>query len=199
MFWCVWLRNKKYCILNKQYEKDEYEKLVPNIIEHMIRNWERWEFFPIKYSPFAYNETVAMDYFWIKEDEAKDMSYKWIKREFKTELAKWVKELDLKKANNWEYSDEYILNNMIKCEVSWRFFKLIPDELKFYKKFSLPIPKYHPDIRFEKRFNRMPKKTQYLRNCKISWEKILSIYDKKSDFDVYSNEEYERSLYESEN
>src|SRR3989344_6278225 len=35
LFACIGLRNKNYCILNKQYTKEEYEKLVPRIIEHM--------------------------------------------------------------------------------------------------------------------------------------------------------------------
>ncbi|MEK9130137.1 MAG: hypothetical protein AAB526_01945, partial [Patescibacteria group bacterium] len=34
-FGCVNLKNKEYCILNKQYSKEEYEELVPKIIEHM--------------------------------------------------------------------------------------------------------------------------------------------------------------------
>ncbi|RME55830.1 hypothetical protein D6779_11765, partial [Candidatus Parcubacteria bacterium] len=32
LFGCIGLRNKQYCILNKQYTKEEYEKLVPKII-----------------------------------------------------------------------------------------------------------------------------------------------------------------------
>jgi hypothetical protein len=36
LFGCVWLKNKSYCILNKQYTKEEYEALVPKIIEHMM-------------------------------------------------------------------------------------------------------------------------------------------------------------------
>jgi len=35
LFGCIGLRNKQYCILNKQYTKQEYEELVPKIIEHM--------------------------------------------------------------------------------------------------------------------------------------------------------------------
>ncbi|MBI4652946.1 hypothetical protein HY750_01710 [Candidatus Kuenenbacteria bacterium] len=35
LFGCIGLRHKEYCILNKQYIKEEYEKLVPKIIEHM--------------------------------------------------------------------------------------------------------------------------------------------------------------------
>ncbi|MBU1757666.1 hypothetical protein KKG31_00495 [Patescibacteria group bacterium] len=34
-FGCVSLRNKSYCILNKQYTQEEYENLVVKIIEHM--------------------------------------------------------------------------------------------------------------------------------------------------------------------
>ncbi|MDR2416416.1 MAG: hypothetical protein LBD75_07670 [Candidatus Peribacteria bacterium] len=34
-FGCIGLRNKEYCIFNKQYTKAEYEKLVAEIIEQM--------------------------------------------------------------------------------------------------------------------------------------------------------------------
>ena len=55
-FLCTGLRNNKYCILNKQYSKEEYEQLVPKIIDHMQKNKEWGEFFPSSFSPFAYNE-----------------------------------------------------------------------------------------------------------------------------------------------
>jgi hypothetical protein len=32
------LKNKSYCILNKQYTKEEYEKLVSKIIEKMMKD-----------------------------------------------------------------------------------------------------------------------------------------------------------------
>jgi hypothetical protein len=35
LFGCVGLKKAKYCILNKQYSKEEYEELVPRIIEQM--------------------------------------------------------------------------------------------------------------------------------------------------------------------
>lgn len=35
LFGCIGLRNKQYCILNKQYTKEEYEDLVSKIIAHM--------------------------------------------------------------------------------------------------------------------------------------------------------------------
>lgn len=34
-FGCIGLRNRQYCILNKQYTKDEYEPTVAKLIAHM--------------------------------------------------------------------------------------------------------------------------------------------------------------------
>ena len=34
-FGCIGLRKKKHCILNKQYTKEEYAELIPEIIKHM--------------------------------------------------------------------------------------------------------------------------------------------------------------------
>jgi hypothetical protein len=40
LFGCIGLRNKEYCILNKQYSKEEYERLVPQIIAYMTQTGE---------------------------------------------------------------------------------------------------------------------------------------------------------------
>ena len=37
-FACSGLVEKQYCILNKQYTREEYESLVPKIIEHMNKH-----------------------------------------------------------------------------------------------------------------------------------------------------------------
>lgn len=76
-FGCTGLKHKSYCILNKQYKKEEYEELVPRIIEHMKQTGEYGEFFPTAISPFGYNETVAHEYFPLSKDEAQKRGYKW--------------------------------------------------------------------------------------------------------------------------
>lgn len=63
LFGCVGIKRKEYCILNKQYSKEEYEDLVPRIIEYMTNNSEWGEFFPMTISPFSYEESLASDYF----------------------------------------------------------------------------------------------------------------------------------------
>jgi len=64
---CTGLKNKKYCILNKQYSKEERFELAPTIIQQLQNENLRWEFFPSYISPFACNDTVVMDYFPVKK------------------------------------------------------------------------------------------------------------------------------------
>jgi len=44
--WCIWLKNKQYCILNKQYTKEEWEVLADKIFSQMEEDWILWDFFP---------------------------------------------------------------------------------------------------------------------------------------------------------
>ncbi|MCX6721808.1 MAG: hypothetical protein NTY04_01260, partial [Candidatus Staskawiczbacteria bacterium] len=68
LFGCAQMRNRSYCILNKQYTKEEYKALIPKIIEHMNDMpyisprgivYKYGEYFPIEFSPWKYNESFA--------------------------------------------------------------------------------------------------------------------------------------------
>ncbi|MEK7555057.1 MAG: hypothetical protein AAB518_03685, partial [Patescibacteria group bacterium] len=106
LFGCVGLKKKQYCIFNKQYSKEEYEKLRAKIIEHMnampyvvereMENGERrkieyryGEFFPSEFSPFAYNETIAEDFFPLTKEQAEEKGFQWRepdRKEYETTL-----------------------------------------------------------------------------------------------------------------
>ena len=86
LFGCIGLRNKQYCILNKQYTKEEYEALAPKIIAHMNdmpykdnngREYRYSEFFPIELSPFPYNDSVAHEFFNLRKDQTIQKGYWW--------------------------------------------------------------------------------------------------------------------------
>jgi hypothetical protein len=62
-FGCTNLDKARYCILNKQYSKAEYEELVQKIIVHMKQTGEWGEYLPASMSPFKYEDTVANEYF----------------------------------------------------------------------------------------------------------------------------------------
>ena len=51
--------NKSYCILNKQYTKEEWEILAEKIFASMEQDGTLGEFFPASMNPFYFNDTLA--------------------------------------------------------------------------------------------------------------------------------------------
>ena len=172
LFGCVGLRSKQYCILNKQYPKEEYNILLPKIIEHMKKTGEWGEFFPSSISTFAYNETVAQDYFPLTKNEALLQGYRWYDRkdrEYKSdiradELPETIEEVDdsiLEKTIlcNTQFSEED-KNKYYNCTTA---FKIIKAELDFYKNMNLPLP--------EKCFHCRRQDRMALRNPRKLWQR----------------------------
>ena len=208
-FWCIWLRNKSYCIFNKQYTKNEYEKTVANIIIHMQETGERWEFFHPSLSPFGYNETVANEYFPLSKQEAIVRWYKWQDKTYDPIIPEGAKVIDFRHPersegsskqqsldsslhSEWQADD--ILKAIFVCEISGRPYRIIKQELEFYRKHNLPLPRRHPDIRHEERMNLRPGRTLYLRNCDKCTKEMLSVYDPK-EFLLGDDTKYEWKVY----
>jgi len=146
-FGCVGLRNKQYCILNKQYTQEEYEKKVAEIIEKMTGNGEWGEYFPIEHSPFPYNFTLAGDYFPLSQDEATAKGYGW--QEKSDVLAPSV---SFEIPDNIKDAGEDTLQKVLVCEATKRPYKIQSQELAFYMKQLIPLPRRHPDQRYLDRF-----------------------------------------------
>lgn len=159
-FGCVGLRNKQYCILNKQYTAEEYEKKVVEIIEKMKTDGEWGEYFPIKHSPFPYNFTLANDYFPLSKEEITAKGYQW--HEKNDTLAPSV---DFEIPDNIKDVDKSILDKVLSCVTSKRPFKIQPQELAFYIKQEVPIPRKHPDQRYLDRFVALNPLHLYHRQC----------------------------------
>ncbi|MBI4133226.1 hypothetical protein HY478_01280 [Candidatus Uhrbacteria bacterium] len=166
LFACVGLRNKKYCILNTQYSKEEYERMVKKIREHMDRIpytdragriYRYGEFFPPELSVFSYNESVAYEYFPITREVAEARNFRWREREERRyEVTKQAEELP----ENIEEVDETIREEMLGCEhrgtcdeQCTKAFKMIPAELQFYKRMNVPLPRRCPNCRHRARTN----------------------------------------------
>ena len=56
---CIGLKNKSYCILNKQYEKEGWFEEVDRIFEAMEQDDTLWSFLPPSMNPFYFNDTAA--------------------------------------------------------------------------------------------------------------------------------------------
>jgi hypothetical protein len=165
LFGCVSLKNKQYCILNKQYTKESFDELRTKIIEHMNempyvdkkgRVYKYGEFFPAEISPTAYNESFASEFFPLTEKEAQEQGYIWREqknREFNyTMLADELPD-DIKDV------DENITREIIKCSHDREcnhecadVFRITNQELQFYKKLGIPLPRICQNCRHYARF-----------------------------------------------
>jgi hypothetical protein len=172
IFGCVGLQHKQYCIFNKQYSQEEYEALVPRIITQMektpyegtrstrfarsgsdtkssynsdfVSEWG--EFFPASLSPWGYNETPAQEVYPKKRDEAIDRGYNWSDYEAPVPQVKSIlKSSEL--PDHIRDVEDSILDCGIECQVTGRPFKIVKQELVFYREHSVPLPRSHPDQR----------------------------------------------------
>lgn len=158
-FGCSGLRNKEYCILNKQYSRDEWEELVSRIINHMSLNKEWGEFFPIKFSIFPYNNTLSYDYFPIEKEEALKNGWKWMEDNSRNAS----EEFNSQMPDNINDVDNDICNKVFLCEKTKKPYKIIVQELEFYRKMKLPLPRKCPDQRNKERMK--------LRNPRDLWDR----------------------------
>ncbi|MCX6753762.1 MAG: hypothetical protein NTV03_01770 [Candidatus Nomurabacteria bacterium] len=179
LFGCIGLRKKQYCILNRQYTKEAYEELIPKIIQHMSdmpyidskgRVYKYGEFFPSELSPFAYNETIAQEYFPLTKEEAIEQGYKWKDKEERNysidihteDLPDSIKEIP----------DTDILNKVIECnhkgtcnQQCTEAFKIIPEELSFYRRMNLLLPRLCPNCRHYERLSQRNPMKLWHRSC----------------------------------
>ena len=185
-FGCIGLSRGEYCILNKQYSQQEYEALLPKMIEHMKGTREWGEFFPLEMSPFGYNETVAQEYFPLEKFEVEDLGLTWKDEAFSHQK----QQLSMNK-NIDDISDD-ILQETLYCEESGKPYKIKPLELEFLRKMKLPLPQIHPDIRHIHRFNRTNDRKIYERTCHNCNNNIQTTYSPERSEIVYCEQCYEQ-------
>ena len=191
-FGCSNLKNKKYCILNKQYTKDEYETLVSKIKKHMIdvsyvdkksRVYKYGEHFPSDFSLFAYNETWAHKYFPLTKEEALEKGFKWYEeKERNYKITMRTSEIP----DNIKNVSDLILNEVIECEHKGecneqctKAFRILPNELSFLKQVGLALPRLCPNCRYRQRTIKKNPPKLWHRKCMCAGE--------KSENGVYTN------------
>jgi hypothetical protein len=136
-FGCASLKKKKFCILNKQYSEADFKTLRGKIIEYMKETGEWGEFFPNEICPYGYNESLAMEQFPMTKEEAISKGFKW---------------------SDYEMPAPEIASDVVVCEVTGKPFRLIKQELDFYKSWNLPLPRRSPN---QRHFDRLAKRPLY--------------------------------------
>lgn len=190
LFGCVGLKRKKYCILNKQYTQEEYEELMPKIIEQMRKTNEWGKYFPAGLTSFAYNETVANDYYPLNKEEAIKRGYSW-------------KEADNREFLKQSYNvpsdinqvPDSILQEVLACKDCGKNYKIIPQELSFYKKRGVPVPEKCHDCRHAERLKIQNPRTLFDRKCDKCGMEMQTTYAPDRPETVYCEKCYLSAVY----
>ncbi|OGZ29298.1 MAG: hypothetical protein A2931_02565 [Candidatus Niyogibacteria bacterium RIFCSPLOWO2_01_FULL_45_48] len=157
-FGCVAVKKGDYAILNKRYEKEEFEELRARIIKHMDempyvdkngRVYKYGEFFPNEVNPYAYNETIVSNFFPLSKEEAEKQGY-WWREEDKKEYQTTKKSAEL--PDHIKDAPDNILQDIIECQKCARGYKIIPMEFKFLREMNLPLPRECPFCRINEKF-----------------------------------------------
>ncbi len=145
IFGCVGLRNKKFCIFNKQYSEGAYWTRIDEIKTKMLANGEYGEFFPLATSAAAYQDSSASADFPLSEEEVARRGWHVKEREEGgSDLSKMTILTSEQVPDNISDVTDEILKTPIMCERTGKPFRITPFELGFYRTMRLPIPTVHP-------------------------------------------------------
>ena len=157
-------RKKNYCILNKQYDKNTYEKLRNEIVEKMKQRGEYGEFFPAALSAFGYNETPAEEQFQRSKEKAIALGFNWEeypRGTYGKETVLWDTTPDAIS----DFKTIGIEKEIFACLTCKRNYLIIQREYEFYKRMQIPLPRFCPQCRHERRLTARGPNRLWKRQC----------------------------------
>jgi hypothetical protein len=172
-FGCVGLKKKKYCILNKQYTKDEYEIIKNKIIADMKSRREYGKFLPYSMSPAAFNFSNSAFYFpETKKEDILRLGGYWedINESHLSGMPTSDLPDDIKNV-----PDDVVTRALICPETGWRF-NIAQNELTFYRENNIPLPKYHFDVRIRNSLKYLVLLQPYPCKCFYCKKDIMAYY-----------------------
>lgn len=161
----------------------------------MKKTGEYGEFFPASLSPYGYNETQGQVYMPLSKEEALRLGFKW--EDATTGIyGRETIEKD-KIPDDIINISESITKEILKCEDCTKNYNIIPQELLFYKKETVPIPRSCPDCRYKKRIAlRLPRHLWH-RHCMNEGceNEFETPYAPERPEKIYCEDCYNKALY----
>jgi hypothetical protein len=201
-FGCVSMRKKKYCILNKQYSKEEYLRLREKIIKHMNdmpyidktgKIYKYGEFFPMEFSPHAYNNSYANFLFPKIKNQVENLKLRWRDHCFE----KYPITIDYSEIpDNIKNTTEEILKEVIKCSTCPRGYRVAKQELDLAKKLNVPLSRQCPFCRIEEKVKKwVSQMKQVDRICDQCSVEFKTHYSKDEAPKIYCKDCYNKEVY----
>ena len=195
-FGCFGLKDKKFCIFNKQYTEEEYWEKIDELKTAMLERGEYGEFFPLKDSWYPYKDSNAQVEFPLTKEEIVANRWHWEDEQ--------DSDLDLSKISVLQASEvpddiadvsDDILKTPIVCERTGKPFKIMPFELDFYRKSNIPIPTVHPLQRIKDRFEYRKPFRLWKDNCRKCGVGVDTVFDPAKKLRIYCEACYNAELH----
>ncbi len=200
-FGCVGMKKGQYAILNKEYSKEENSALRSRIIEGLRGEGQWGKFLPAYVSPFAYNETIAQDFYPFTKEEADARGFRW-RDELPGSYGKeTIAASDL--PDTIDEVTELILREVLACTcdscgghraVCGRNYKIIKQELGLYQSLGIPLPRRCPLCRHRARVNRRNPQILYNRTCFQCGKNVETTYAPDRPELVYCEQCYQKEI-----
>ena len=185
-FGCVGLKKKKYCILNKQYTKEEYEILKEKIISDMKVREEYGKFLPYSMSAGPFNFSTSFLYFpETKKEEILSLGGYW--EDINENRIDGIPTSELPDSIN-DVTEDICAQALICPETGWRF-NIAQNELIFYKQNNIPLPRYHFDVRIKNNMKYTAVLQSYPYNCHYCKKNIEAYYPPEWKYEKIACEE----------
>jgi len=200
-FGCNGLKDAQYCILNKQYSREEYFELVEKIKKHMRdtpyvdskgNKYTYGDYLPTELSYFPYIDTEAQELYPLNESEVRFNGFKEKILTEDSSVVESIKADDLPDSIH-DVTDE-ILKQVILSKSSNKKYKITEQELTFYRKYKIPLPRESFFERHTKRHSMASSFRLFDRKSDKTGENIKSSYSQDSIETVWSVDEYKKEF-----
>lgn len=189
---CDGLKNAEYCILNKQYDKEEYEELKAHIIKELTEKGIHGLMMPPEISPFAYNETIAQYNMPLTKEEAIAQGFRW---EDDIQMTKGKETLQPEQIpDHISGVKDEITKEILRCIECERNYKITEQELLFYRKMKLPIPRKCFYCRHQDRIKRRGPYKFWDRKCDHCGKDIKTNYSPDRPEIIYCEKCYQQEV-----
>lgn len=189
---CDSIKNSSYCILNKEYEKEEYERIRGIIVKELTDKNIYGLMPPSDIAPYAYNESIAHDNMPLTKEEALAQGFRWEDDIQKTEGRETIKLEEI--SDNIKDAGDDVLDEILRCTDCNRNYKITEQELFFYRKMNLPIPRKCFYCRHKERVEKRGPYKFWQRNCDNCKKEINTNYEPGRPEIVFCEECYLREV-----
>lgn len=149
------------------------------------------EYFPVTISTYSYNESLAQDYYPLTKAEVEAKGWVWLDEVEKKDQYMGPK---IEVPDSLDDVTDEICKQILTCDVSSKQYKIIPQELRFYRQVRLPLPRKSFFQRHKDRMAMRNPRILFQRACDQCKTSVQTTYAPTRPEKVYCEKCFQDSL-----